>query len=289
LNFKSKIEKEDFTYSEIGVQLFMPRYSKPIHEMIREAMKSLGGKGSIQQVTDWIRSRYPDDDVNPNTISTAISDLSINGPPSSSYPTARRFLFRVDRGYYRMAKKGDVARAIKKPRKKFKSRSSEGLFRERDVQEVLCKWFENRGYVVIQKCIDDPTGFDDIRKCRTSAIFGIDIVAQKGNEKWMVEAKGETKGGTASGDVDLMCGIGQLLTYMKKIDEDLHYAIAIPNTSHFANALKKLRKSAAIVKLKLNLFLVNLDGKVLLEESRNFHMSKNKYNLRKSLNKFADQ
>lgn len=277
MNFKSKLEKKDFTYSEIGVQLFMPRYLKPIYTMIREAITSLGGKGSIQQVTDWIRSRYPNDDVNPSTISTAMSDLSINSAPSSSYPTVRRFLFRVDRGYYRVAKKEDVAMSIKRLRKRFKSKPSEGLFRERDVQEVLCEWFENRGYVVVQKCLDDPTSFDDIRKCRTSAIFGIDIVAQKGNEKWIVEAKGETKGGAASGYVDLMCGVGQLLTYMKKIDEDLHYAIAIPKTPHFANALKKLRKSAAIVKLKLNLFLVNPDGKVLLEDSRNFYMPKNKH------------
>jgi hypothetical protein len=168
--------------------------------------------------------------------------------------------------------KEDIARLIKKPEKRVKSRFSEELFREQAVQETLCNWFENRGYVVVQRCIDDPISFDDIRNCKTSKVFGIDIVAQKGREKWVVEAKGETKGGTASGDVDLMCGVGQLFTYITKLDENIHYAIAIPNTAHFANALKKLRKSVAIVKLKLNLFLIGPNGTVMLKEPEDFYI-----------------
>jgi len=240
--------------------------------MIREAMNSLGGKGSIQQVANWIRSRYPNDNIKPSTISTAMSDLSVNGPPSSLYSMERKFLFRIDRGLYRIAKQRDSAISTKRLHvDRVKSSSSEELFRERDVQEILCRWFANKGYVVVQKCLDDPANFTDIRNCRTSTVFGIDIVAQRGTEKWIVEVKGETKGGTAAGDVDLMCGIGQLLTYMRKLDANIHYAIAIPNTTHFANALKKLRKSIAITKLNLSLFLINPDGTVMLKEAEDFY------------------
>lgn len=252
----------------------MTRYSKPIDQMIREAMESLGGEGSIQQVTDHIKSLYPEYKVNPSTISTMMSDLSVNDPPSSSYPPVRKFLVRVRRGCYRMTSKGDIARLIKGSKNRVKSRLSEELFREQAVQGILCKWFENRGYIVVQRCIDDPISFDDIRNCRTSKVFGIDIVAQKDREKWVVEVKGETKGGTASGDVDLMCGVGQLLTYVKRFDDNIHYAIAIPNTTHFANVLKRLRKSVAIVKLKLNLFLIEPDGTVVLKEPEDFYIPK---------------
>ena len=44
---------------------------------------------------------HPEDDVRLATISTAMSDLSVNGPVSSPYPTERRFLQRVKRDYYR--------------------------------------------------------------------------------------------------------------------------------------------------------------------------------------------
>jgi hypothetical protein len=131
------------------------------------------------------------------------------------------------------------------------------LFREVEVQKIVKAWFESNGYVVVEKCVDNPIDVKDITKCKTSSVFGIDIVAKKANELWIVEVKGETKGGSASGDVDFMTGLGQLLTRMKKISVDIHYGIAIPYTKHFVPTLKKLRGSRAIEVLNLHLILVN--------------------------------
>jgi hypothetical protein len=58
----------------------MRRYSKPIDQMILEAMKSLGREGFIQQITDWIRLQYPEDAVNPSTIGTTMADLDVPKP-----------------------------------------------------------------------------------------------------------------------------------------------------------------------------------------------------------------
>jgi hypothetical protein len=66
--------------------------------MHKEAMVKLGGRASIQEVFEYIKSKRRN--VNRNTISTAMSDLSVNGPPSSLYPMSRRFLFIIGRGKY---------------------------------------------------------------------------------------------------------------------------------------------------------------------------------------------
>jgi len=248
------------------------KYSKPVWKMIREAMESLGGTASISQVIDWIDQHYPHDKVNPTTISTDLSDLSINGPPSSLYPMEKRFLYRVGRSAYRLITENRM-----KERKEIESPATlmnkDELFREHIVQEMVVRWLKNRGYVVVEKCVDNPADYEDITLCRTSTVFGIDIVAQKNREKWIIEVKGETKGGTAAGDVDLMSGIGQLLTYMKAENGELLYGIAIPNTPHFANALKKLRGSIAIKKLNLHLFLVEMDGAVNLIGPNKFYQT----------------
>jgi hypothetical protein len=77
---------------------------KTAKEMIREALTSLGGEATIQEVTGYIRDKYGL--VNVNSISTDMSDLSINGPKSSLYPASQRFLERVSRGRYRVLKRG---------------------------------------------------------------------------------------------------------------------------------------------------------------------------------------
>jgi len=69
-------------------------------ELIYEAINALGGRASIQEVIHWIRTNRPEAKVKDSTISTAMSDLSVNGPPSSHYPMDKRFLWRVDRAEY---------------------------------------------------------------------------------------------------------------------------------------------------------------------------------------------
>lgn len=79
------------------------RTRRTVREMIRDAMTSLGGEATIQDVTGHIRNKYGE--ANVNSISTDMSDLSINGPRSSLYPMNRRFLERVSRGRYRLVRK----------------------------------------------------------------------------------------------------------------------------------------------------------------------------------------
>jgi hypothetical protein len=69
--------------------------------MIREAVRSSFGEVSIDEVLKWIRLNYRNDDVKRNTISKTMSQLCINGPPSSRYPDSKKFLYRVGRGIYR--------------------------------------------------------------------------------------------------------------------------------------------------------------------------------------------
>lgn len=80
-----------------------PQQSKPIRVLVLEAMVNLGGEATIQQVSGYVRERYPN--VNLGSISTGMSDLSVNGPPSSLYPMDQRTLERVSRGRYRLLKK----------------------------------------------------------------------------------------------------------------------------------------------------------------------------------------
>lgn len=74
--------------------------AKAVKEYVREAMESLGGEATIQQVCGYLREKYPE--VNLGSISTGMSDLSTNGPPSSLYPMDQRILQRVSRGRYRL-------------------------------------------------------------------------------------------------------------------------------------------------------------------------------------------
>ena len=74
-------------------------------QLILEAMRETGGEAYIQEVISYIHEKYGR--VNPNTISTAMSDLAVNGPPSSLYPMETRFLERVARGKYRLIRRGE--------------------------------------------------------------------------------------------------------------------------------------------------------------------------------------
>jgi hypothetical protein len=70
-------------------------------ELIRAALESMGGEGSIQEVQDWARRSHPGA-LTDSTISTAMADLASPGNPSSTYPTTARFLERTGRGRYRI-------------------------------------------------------------------------------------------------------------------------------------------------------------------------------------------
>jgi hypothetical protein len=70
-------------------------------ELIRAALASMGGEGSIQEVQGWARRSHPGA-VTDSTISTAMADLTNPGNRSSGYPTRAHFLERTGRGRYRI-------------------------------------------------------------------------------------------------------------------------------------------------------------------------------------------
>jgi hypothetical protein len=82
-----------------------PQGSMSVRGLIYESMKKLGGEATVHDVISFIHEKYGQ--VNSNTIATAMSDLAVNGPPSSLYSLEARFLERVSRGRYRLTKEVD--------------------------------------------------------------------------------------------------------------------------------------------------------------------------------------
>jgi hypothetical protein len=135
---------------------------------------------------------------------------------------------------------------------------------EKELQKHLACRLEQDGYKVIQQCVDDPTKFADIDECKTHYIFGIDIVAQKNKELWIIEVKGQSNGGVASCSTFFMAGIGQILTRMTSFSEGIRYSLAIPNTDFFAPSVRKFMWSPVLPLLNLSIILIQDDGSFVL-------------------------
>ena len=145
---------------------------------------------------------------------------------------------------------------------------------EKSVQKNLVSWFKINNYAVIEQCIDNPVLFNDITECKTHDIFGIDIVAKRNksykyvlanhyqkNVLWIIEVKGETKGGKAAAISNFYYGIGQIITRMSVISTNVNYALAVPNTDNFAAPVKKFLNSPALQILNLTIILVQPNGR----------------------------
>ena len=133
-------------------------------------------------------------------------------------------------------------------------------FNEKQLQKLLVNRLKKDGHTVIQQCIDDPNKFSDIRQCKTHSIFGIDIVAQKEKQLRIIEVKSQPKGGIASSSTIFMAGIGQILTRVTQISENIHYSLAIPNTATFAPSVRKFFGSPALNMINLSIILILEDG-----------------------------
>jgi hypothetical protein len=104
---KGSSEPPKIDFTKYSIKVGVPRVLDPnggmsVRQLILDAMKAKGSEAYIQEVISYIHGKYGP--VNPNTISTAMSDLAVNGPPSSLYPMEQRFLRRVSRGRYRLEK-----------------------------------------------------------------------------------------------------------------------------------------------------------------------------------------
>ena len=132
------------------------------------------------------------------------------------------------------------------------------------VQKLLVSNLREQGWQVVEQCIDDPTEFDDITLCKTSSIFGIDVVAKKGKVLWVIEVKGQPKGGAASCYSVFMAGIAQILTRMTRLSPDIHYGLAIPNTDLMASPVRKFIGLPFMRLLNLSIILIEKDGSIAL-------------------------
>ena len=135
-------------------------------------------------------------------------------------------------------------------------------FRETTIQKIVVNHFRQNQYIVIQQCIDNPVLFSDIRQCKTHEIFGIDVVAQKGKELWIIEVKGQTNGGIPASSSNFMTGIGQILSRITQIDDKINYGLAIPNNDSFSSSIKKFMHSPVFANLNLSLLLIQENKQV---------------------------
>ena len=127
------------------------------------------------------------------------------------------------------------------------------------VQSSTVRSLERSGYTVIEQCVEDPTKFDDISLCKTHHMFGIDVVAQRGNELWIIEVKGKPRGGTASCSTIFMAGLGQVMTRISEIAPGIRYSVAVPNNPCFSQVVRKLIHSPVLKSLNLSVLLVQDD------------------------------
>lgn len=145
--------------------------------LIKESVLKLGGRASIEEVYRYIKSKRPS--VNRNTISTAMSDLSVNGPLSSLYPMARRFLSRVGKGQYELY---DVAKHKgKRDAKRFSSLKEKRRLKKKKVQFYI---FRDSDKLLQKKRL-----FEEVRDILTSIkrVDHREIQAEFYDRGWSIE------------------------------------------------------------------------------------------------------
>jgi hypothetical protein len=78
----------------------MVRYSKPVWQMVKEALEELGdltGPTAAQYISD----HYPQDNVNRNTIQLQLIACSVNHNSARQFDDPNRFLWYLGNGHYR--------------------------------------------------------------------------------------------------------------------------------------------------------------------------------------------
>ena len=111
---------------------------------------------------------------------------------------------------------------------------------------MLVDWFRNLGYQV-QTQVPAKGGI-------------IDVIASVRDREWVIEVKGEDRGGYASAQMNFQMGIGQLLSQM--IDPAKQYALAFPATMDYRRVVEKYQGTFGANKLGLYLITVGRDGAV---------------------------
>ncbi len=78
----------------------MTRYSKPVWQMVEEAVDKLG-EITAKSAKEYIKENYPKDNVNELTIGAQVIACSVNHTSAHQYPDTHRFLFYLGNGRFR--------------------------------------------------------------------------------------------------------------------------------------------------------------------------------------------
>ncbi len=118
------------------------------------------------------------------------------------------------------------------------------VFTEKEAEKILVQHLNSNGYRTR-------------RQVRVSSGL-IDVVADGPDGRWVIEVKGEDKGGYTSAEMNFQIGLGQLMSRMKH--DDAKYGLAFPLTRDFVKVLHKYKGSLAFKKLGIHLVSVKNDG-----------------------------
>lgn len=125
------------------------------------------------------------------------------------------------------------------------------IFIEKEAEKILIQHLDSNGYRVR-------------RQVRVASGL-VDIVAEGPDGRWLIEVKGEDKGGYTSAEMNFQIGLGQLMSRMKHSDAE--YGLAFPLTKDFKRVLRKYKGSFAFEKLGIYLIPVERDGSCRLVSS----------------------
>ena len=118
------------------------------------------------------------------------------------------------------------------------------VFTEKEVEEMLIEHLNSEGYRVR-------------RQVRVASGL-IDVVAEGPDGRWLIEVKGEDRGGYTSAEMNFQMGLGQIMSRMKH--RDAEYGLAFPLTKDFTKVLRKYKGSLAFEKLGIYFIPVERDG-----------------------------
>lgn len=133
---------------------------------------------------------------------------------------------------------------INSPEIKFEQKATQ--FIEANVEDILVRYLQKTGY--------------SVRRQVTSHNGIIDVVAEGSDGHWIIEVKGEDKGGFGTAQMNFQMGIGQIVSRMN--EPGIFYALAIPMTDNFKRIMKNYKGSLGFKLLSLWFFVIHRDGQV---------------------------
>jgi len=151
-------------------------------------------------------------------------------------------LLRTGPGRYRLARHRD---RVDPPHPSAQLASDEVRVTEDQVKAAVAGWLENDGWEV---------------EVRWGRERGIDILAVRAGQRWVIEAKGEAKPGPQH--VNYFLGVlGELVQRMD--DDQARYGLALPDHRQYRGLVERLL-ALARRRLTLDVFFADRDGNVEL-------------------------